>query len=84
MFDSLKNSKCQQFLFWRKSRQKKQFIHFLKDHYFVMGGSIDMNAGVFWATSVGFLKSVVLHFFPKYIQSYANFNVKSRRKFNSP
>ena len=25
-----------------------------------MGGPIDMNIGVFWETSVGFLKSVVL------------------------
>ena len=24
-----------------------------------MGGSIDVNVGVFWETSVGFLKSVV-------------------------
>ena len=28
-----------------------------------MGGSIDMNVGVFWET-VGFLKSVILHLFP--------------------
>ena len=25
-----------------------------------MGGSIDMNVGMFWETSMGFLKSVVL------------------------
>ena len=25
-----------------------------------MGGSIDMNDGMFWETSMGFLKSVVL------------------------
>ena len=25
-----------------------------------MGGPIDMNVGVFWETSVGFLKSVLL------------------------
>ena len=30
------------------------FFFFLKA--IVMGGSIDMNAGVFWETSVGFLK----------------------------
>ena len=47
-----------------------------------MGGPINMNAGVFWEASVGFLKSVVLQLFPKCNQSYVNFNVKSRPKFN--
>ena len=47
-----------------------------------MGGPIDMNAGVFLGTFVGFLKSVVLQLFPKYNQSYVNLNVKSREKFN--
>ena len=32
----IKNSKCQQYLFWRKSRQKTQMFHFLKDHYFAV------------------------------------------------
>ena len=36
-----------------------------------MVASIDMNVGVFWETSVGFLKSVVLQLFPKYSQNYA-------------
>ena len=49
-----------------------------------MGDSIDMNVDTFWETSVGFLESVVLQLFPNYIQSYANLNVKSRPKFNSP
>ena len=47
-----------------------------------MGSPIDMNVDVFWETSVGFLKSVVLQLFPKYSQSYVNLNVKSRAKFN--
>ena len=34
-----------------------------------MGGSIDMNVGVFWETSVGFLKNAV-------VQLYANLKVK--------
>ena len=42
-----------------------------------MGGSIGMNVGVFWETSGGFLKCVLLQIFPKYSQSYANLNVKS-------
>ena len=40
----------------------------LKSRYFVMGGLIDMNVGVFWETSVGFFKSVVVQRFPKYSQ----------------
>ena len=65
---------------------KKQFFFliFLKGRYFVMEASIDMNVGVFWETSVGFLKSVVLQLFPRYSQSYANLNDKSRPKFSSP
>ena len=47
--------------------------------YFVMGGPVDMNVGVFWKTFVGFLKSVALQFFPKYSQRYVNFYVKSRQ-----
>ena len=43
-----------------------------------MGTSIDMNIGVFWQTSVSFLNSVGLQLSPKYSQSYANLNVKSR------
>ena len=48
-----------------------------------MGGSVDMNVGMFWKISVGFLSVVVLQLFPKYNQSRANLNVKSRPKFNS-
>ena len=33
---------------------------FLKSRYFVMGVPIDNNVDLFWETSVGFLKSVVL------------------------
>ena len=47
-----------------------------------MGGPIDMNVGLFWETSVGFLKSVAFQLFPKYSQSNVNLNVKSRAKFN--
>ena len=35
-----------------------------------MGGSVDMNVGVFWETSVGFLKSAVLQLFPKKIAKF--------------
>ena len=61
-----------------KEPPKKKII-FLKGRYFVMGGPIEMNVGVFWETSGGFLKSVVLQLFPKYNQSYVNLNVKSRQ-----
>ena len=48
-----------------------------------MGVYININVDVIWETFVGFLKSVVLQLLPKYSQSYANLNVKSRPKFNS-
>ena len=57
---------------------------FLRGRYFVMGGPIDMNVDVFWETSVGFLKSVVLQLFPKYSQSYVNLNVKKESKIQLP
>ena len=40
-------------------KKQQQIFHFFFFFFFkgiVMGGSIDMNAGVFWETSVGFLK----------------------------
>ena len=43
-----------------------------------MGVSIDMNIGMFWETSVGFLKSVVLEHLPKYSQRYAFSKVISK------
>ena len=79
----IKNSKCQQFFHLKKEPPKKhKFFIFLKGCYFVMGSPIDMNVDVFWETSVGFLKSVVLQLFPKYSQSNVNLNVKSKAKFN--
>ena len=51
---------------------------FLKACYFAM----DMNIDVFWETSMGFLKSVILQLFPKHSQSYVDLNVKSRPNFN--
>ena len=59
--------------------KKRQIFHFFKWSIF----DFDVNVGVFWEPSVGFLKSVVLQLFPKYNQSYANLNVKSRPKFNN-
>ena len=47
-----------------------------------MGGPIDMNVGVFWETSAGFLKSAALQLLPKYSESNVNLNVKSRAKLN--
>ena len=64
------------FLKTRSRQKKRKFFIFLKGRFFVMGGPIDMNVGVFWETSVGFLKSVVLQLFPKYSQSNINLNVK--------
>ena len=55
---------------------------FLRGRYFVMGSPIDMNVDVFWETSVGFLKSVVLQLFSKYSQSNVNLNVKKGQNLN--
>ena len=49
-----------------------------------MRGLIDMNIGVFWDTSAGFLKCEFSHFFSKYSQSYVKLNLKSSPKFNNP
>ena len=57
----MKNSKHQQLLLWRAAK-KQRFSFFLKSRYFVMAGS-SINVGMFWETSVGFLKSVVLQLF---------------------
>ena len=86
MSDSLNIQNLGNFYFEERAAKKTQIFLFifLKSRYFIMGGIIDMNFGMFWETSVGFLKSVVLQFFPKYSQKYANFNVESRSKFNSP
>ena len=43
----IKNSKCQQFAFWKRSHHKHKVLIFLKSCYFVMGGPIDMKFGVF-------------------------------------
>ena len=51
---------------------------FLRGRCLLMGGPIDTNFDVFGETSVGFLKCVVLQFFPKYSQSYVSLTFKSR------
>ena len=76
----IENSKCRQFSFWENSRKKKQIFQFLKSRYLVVSGPTDMNVGMFWETSVSFLKSVVSQLFPKYSQSYVNLSVKSSPK----
>ena len=69
----------------KRAAKNAQTFHFFKKPIFAwVAGPIDMNVGVFWETSMDFLKSVVLQLFPKYNQSYVNLNVKSRPKFNCP
>ena len=58
-------------------KKNPQFFHFFKGPFF------DVKVGVFWETSMGFLKNVVLQLFPKYNQSYTSLNVKNRPKFNN-
>ena len=88
IFDSLKLPNVSN-LFLEKGAAKKnthththKFLILLKGRYYLMGGHIDINVGVFWEASVGFLKSVVLQLFPKYSQSNVKLNVKSKTKFN--
>ena len=57
---------------------------FLRGRYFIAGSPIDMNVDVFWETSVGFLKYVVLQLFLKYSQSYVNLIVKKYSKIELP
>ena len=80
----IKNLKCQECFFGKGAAKKTQILNIFKGRYFVMGGPIDMNVSVFWETSVGFLKSVVLELFPKYSQIYINLRVKSKPIFNDP
>ena len=49
----------------KKPPKEHKFLIFLKGRYFVMGGSIDMNVGVFWETSVGFFEKWKYATFPK-------------------
>ena len=63
---------------------KHKFFIFLKNRYFVVTDSVDMNVCVLWETFVGFPKSAVLKLFPKCSQNYANLNVKSKPKFSNP
>ena len=78
----IKNCKCQQFVFWKRSRQKTLIFHFSK-------GPLFRNECPYWyefwrilRDSCGLLKSVILQLFPKYNQSNVSLNVKSRAKFN--
>ena len=68
----------------KKEPPKNKFFMLLRGRYFVMDRPIDMNVGVFWEASVGFLKWVNLQLFPKYSQIYVSLNVESRAKFNCP
>ena len=63
------------FILKKRTAKNPKSVMFLRSRYFVMGNLIDKNVKVFEETSVGFLKCVVLQVFPKYSQSYVNFNV---------
>ena len=55
------------FILKKRAAKKHKFFISLKSRYFVMGGPIDLNVGLFWETSAGFL-SIVLQLCPKYGQ----------------
>ena len=48
------------FLSKKELSKKHKFFIFLKGHYLLMGGPIDINDGELWENSVGFLEIVVL------------------------
>ena len=82
VFYSLKTPNVSNLFLKNKPPKKHNFFVFFKGRYFVIGGPIDMNVGVFCETSVSLLKRVVLQLFPKYSRSNVNLNVKGRSKFN--
>ena len=47
IFDSLKIPNVSNIFFEKGAAKKQKFFIFLKGHYFVMGGPIDMYFGVF-------------------------------------
>ena len=53
------------FILKKEPPKKPQIFIFLKDYYFVIGGPIDMNVGVSWETSAGFVISGSFVTFPK-------------------
>ena len=63
MFDSLKFKMSAIFILNKEPPKKHKCFVFSNGCYFVMSDPLDMNLGVIWETSVGFLKSVVLQLF---------------------
>ena len=51
---------------------KVHIFNFLKGRYFVMIGTIDMNVGVFWETSLGFLKVLFRNFSQNIVRVISN------------
>ena len=47
MFDSLNIQNVSNFYFKKRATKRHRFFIFLKSRYFIMGGPIDMNVGVF-------------------------------------
>ena len=66
------------FFFEIKGAEKDKIFNFLKGHFFVMGGTMDMIFGVFSETYVRLLKSITSEFYSR----YSNLNVKSCLKLN--
>ena len=52
------------FMFFKNSRQKSYFFHFLKSYYFPVGCCRRINLGTFWEIYLGFLKMLFLTILP--------------------
>ena len=70
------------FVLKKEPQRNPRFFMFSRGRCFVTSEPTDMNVDLSRENSVGFLKCVVLQFFPKYSKSFVNFNVKSRARFN--
>ena len=59
-----------------------KIFNFLKGHFSVMGGPMDMIFGVLLKTYLKLLQSIILQIFSKYSKNYNNLNVKKCLKLN--
>ena len=65
------------YIFEIKGAKKDKIFDFLKSHFTVMGGPMDMILGVFSETYVRLLKSITSEFYSRHSKSYNNLNIKS-------
>ena len=72
------------FIFEIKGVKKNKIFSFLKGHFSVMGGPMDMIFDMFSETNVRLLKNIVLQFSQNIAKVITIFHVKSCLKLNGP